>query len=252
MPQSLGAFYQCYKNPASFIRAIKSFQNYYPTNDIVVVSDGGHNYQEFCDDNNIHYVYKTKEDAETIGLMFNSYHQCLNFLRNLWYSFDHIKEDYILLIEDDVRVLKQHTSKFNYSINGCNQNEYLPLYAQTILRNVGYKGEFYYGACGGTILHKQFFKSISFERVEALLQEIKDHKELFASDLLISFIALYFGGNIGPYNEFAEMWYANINDLFKNNNIAFLHQYKNDYDKFGVYPSNAELTELKTFIQAAS
>ena len=241
---SLGAYYQCYKNPASFIRAIKSFKKYYPASSIVVINDGGYNYKEFCINNNIHYTYIEKDTESTVGLVFNTYSQCINFLKNLWNSFELINEDYILLLEDDVRVLKKHTYDFKYSINGCNYNESLPSCAIEILKNKGYKGPFFYGGCGGTVINKNFFKSISFNKVEDLLKSISSYKEMYASDLLLSFIALYYDGSIGQYEEFAEIWYADIYERYTKLNIAFLHQYKNDYN---VYPSEEELYELKNY-----
>lgn len=244
---SLGAYYQCHKNPVSFIRAIKSFKQYYPSNNLVVVNDGGYNYKEFCMNNEIHYNYIKKDTSSTIGLMFKSYDQCIHFLKNLWQSFDTIKEDYILLLEDDVRVLKHHTMPFLYSINGCNYNESLPECAIQLLKNKGYNGPFYYGGCGGTVLDKNFFKAIPFNKVEELLDQISHFIEMYASDLLISLIALYYGGTIGQYDEFAETWYKDINERYQTSKIAFLHQYKKDYEIYGVYPTYEELLELKDY-----
>jgi hypothetical protein len=67
---------------------------------------------------------------------------------------------------------------------------------------------------------------------------------MFASDLLLSFITLYFGGTIGQYDEFAETWFSDIHIRKNNNSIAFLHQYKMDYEKYGVFPTEEEKKEL--------
>jgi hypothetical protein len=180
--------------------------------------------------------------------MFNSYEECVKFLRNLWNSFDLIKEDYIILLEDDVRIFKTHTAQFKYSINGCNKNENLPECAINILKESGYNGPFYYGGCGGTVLYKNFFKSISFIQVEELLSKIINFKEIYASDMLLSLIALYYGGTIGQFDEFAEVWYPDINERYNKQQIAFLHQYKNDYERYNVFPNKNELNELKNYL----
>jgi len=48
----------------------------------------------------------------------------------------------------------------------------------------------------------------------------------FASDILLSTIALYFGGSIDDYDEFAEVWFKNVDSRLTNNRVAFLHQVK--------------------------
>ena len=234
--QSLGAYYQCHKNAASFIRTIKSFKKHYPNNNIVVVNDGGYDYDFFCKNNSINYTYTIKNNTQKDALIFNTYESSILFLKNIFNSFKYISHTHILLLEDDVRVLKPHTLQFNDTINGCNKNEKLHIVIQDILkRDVQYNGPFYYGGCGGCVIDKIFFEMIGFDKVKNLIYKIKDYPELFASDVLISFIALYFGGSIGEYSEFAETWYPDIETKLSNNSVAFLHQYKNDYEKNNIY-----------------
>jgi hypothetical protein len=159
-----------------------------------------------------------------------------------------INATHVILLEDDVRILRQHTIPFLYSINGCNQNEFLDPVAVNILKKKGYNGPFYYGGSGGCVIDKVFFESIDFNEIEKLFIEIKDCPSLFASDKLISFITLYFGGTIGKYDEFAETWYSDINFRIHNNSVSFLHQYKNDYEKNGVFPNDDEIIELGDYI----
>jgi len=243
--QSLGAYYQCHKNAASFIRTIKSFQTHYPNNDIVVVNDGGYDYEYFCKKNNIKYIYTNKSNTQADALIFSTYESSLFFLENIFNSFKYISHTHIILLEDDVRVLKRHTMPFENTINGCNKNESLHIIIQNILKHEKqYSGPFYYGACGGCVIDKCFFEKIGFDKIRDLLYKIKDFSMLFASDVLLSFIALYFGGTIGEYSEFAEMWYPDIQKRLSNNTVAFLHQYKNDYEKNGVHPTELEQTEL--------
>jgi hypothetical protein len=246
--QTLGAYYQCHKNAASFVRTILSFKKYYADNTVVVVNDGGYNYSEFCKDNGIKYRYLEKMSTISDALLFNSYESCLFFLKNLFDSFSFIKETHVLLLEDDVRVLKTHTKSFLHSINGCNKNTCLPSYAVNVLINKGYTGPFFYGGCGGCVLNKSFFQSIDFKEIERLIYEMRDETQMFASDILISFIAYYFGGTIEQYDEFAEEWYHDKQQRINNHSVAFLHQYKSDYERFGVFPNEEELKLLKNYI----
>ena len=246
--QSLGAYYQCHKNAASFVRTIKSFKKYYPESDVVVVNDGGYNYEEFCRDNNIHYSYIEKTNTAKDALIFNNCDSSITFLENLYNGFKHIKQSHILLLEDDVRVLRRHTLPFSNTINGCNKNEKLRGILEELLRRRGYNGPLHYGACGGCIIDKHFFEAIDFNEIKQLIYSIKDYLGTFASDVLLSLIALYFGGTIDDYDEFAELWFKDIDSRLTGNRIAFLHQYKVDYEKNGVFPNDEELIELKNYI----
>ena len=82
------------------------------------------------------------------------------FLENLYNSFKYIKETHILLLEDDVRVLKKHTLSFSHTINGCNKNERLTGVIEQLLRHRGYNGQLHYGACGGCVLDKRFLNRL--------------------------------------------------------------------------------------------
>jgi hypothetical protein len=105
-----------------------------------------------------------------------------------------------------------------------------------ILREKGYKGHFYLGGCGGCVLDKAFYQRIPFAEVESLLRSVPPIP-VYASDVSLVFIALYYGGSIDNYSEFAETFYPNIKSLLAENKVAFLHQYKQDY--------NTELTDAE-------
>jgi len=116
---------------------------------------------------------------------------------------------------------------------------------QKILTENGYSGKFFYGACGGTVLLKSFFKEIEFPSIIHLLNKLPEVFESdYGSDMLLSFITLYFGGTIGHHPEIAETWYKNINTLINDNKVSFLHQFKSDYDSYGEKMSPSEKEEL--------
>jgi hypothetical protein len=233
--QSLAGFYQCHKNPKNFLECMKSFRYYYPDSNVVVVSDGGHNYETYCKRQKCDYTYVPKDSNMAAPLIYSSRDAALGYLRRLWNAFPKMTETHFILLEDDVRVLKRHTAPFQYSINGCNQYMFLPSVMATKLCDKGYTGPTFYGGCGGCILDKEFYMSIPFEAVQKLLEETPLTE--FPADQLFSFIALYFGGSIGPYNEFTETLYPDWAKRVAKNEIAFLHQYKKEY---GMEPTTLE------------
>lgn len=232
MTQTLGAYYQCHKNPTSFLRCIKSFKRYYPDSSIVVTNDGGYDYSEFCSKNNIQYTYCTKAPNIRNATTFDTKSSILIFINKIWSSLHLIKETHFIILEDDVRILKHHTQPFKYTLNGCNTGEFLPECMQTILKNNGYTGKFFFGGCGGTIFSKSFLEDIPFTHIITLVDSLPDIFQI-GSDMVLTFIVLYFGGRVGSHPEFGEMWYPNIQDLLKKNLLFSVHQYKTDYDTLG-------------------
>ena len=242
---TLGAYYQCHKNPTSFLRTIKSFQTHYPENYIHVINDGGYDYSEFCMTRGIKYTYFEKSNNSRGAHCFSNRRSAIEFLLKLWNFINFIPATHFILLEDDVRVLRHHTVPFYYSINGCNFNEFLPPSMQKILTENGYSGKFFYGAYGGTVLFTSFFKGIEFPSIIQLLNKLPDVFECdYGSDMLLSCITLYFGGTIGDHPEIAETWYKNINTLINENKVSFLHQFKSDYDSYGEKMSPYEKKEL--------
>lgn len=230
--QTLGAYYQCYKQPVSFLRTMESFQKHYPKNTIVVSNDGGDDYASYCKSitsNDVDYTFYPKTRPASKQLIYSTIEPLLDFLRRLWDSFPKFKESHIVLLEDDVRIVRRHTAKFNHTINGMNPAWELPEPMKQMLRDKGYKGHFYLGGCGGCVLDKEFYQRIPFSEVETLLQSVPPIS-IYASDVSLVFIALYYGGSIDHYAEFAETFYPNIKQLLTENKVAFLHQYKQDYN----------------------
>ena len=231
-PQSLGAYYQCYKNPVSFLRTMESFQKDYPKSTIVVSNDGGDDYADYCNlmQNTVYYTYYPKTHPASEKLSYLTLEPLLIYMRRLWESFPKFKESHIILLEDDVRIIRRHTAQFKHTINGMNPAWELPEPMKQMLRDKGYRGHFYLGGCGGCVLDKEFYQRIPFTEVESLLRRVPT-LSLYATDICFVFIALYYGGSINHYSEFAETFYPNIKSLLIENKVAFLHQFKQDYNK---------------------
>lgn len=255
-PQSLAGFYQCHKNPKNFLGCMESFRAHYPGASVVVVSDGGYNYRDYCKKFGYDYTYVTKEQNMARPLAYTSSEAVLKYFERLWAAFAKMRESHFILLEDDVRIIRRHTVSFKYSINGCGYGMRLPDCIIEKLKEKKYTGPYFYGGCGGCVLDKNFFAAIPFERVRKLLEETALTE--FHTDQLFTFIALYFGGTIGQYEEFAEM-HKRGPQRVEAGTVAFLHQYKVDYGKeptpeeaaaLGFYaptespPSNALLTRL--------
>lgn len=206
---------------------LESFRRFYPDSSVCVVSDGGFDYSRYCESIRAEYTFVSKVSSMGI-LAFTTQDAALVYLKRLWDSFPRMKETHVILLEDDVRVVRRHRVPFQFSVNGCNHNVRLPDPMVEALTSRGYTGPLFYGACGGCVLHKSFFENIPFSEVERVIAQTEMNE--FYSDQLTSFIALYFGGTIGDYDDFYETFYGDVVPRLVADRVAFLHQYKYDYN----------------------
>jgi hypothetical protein len=239
---SIGAFYQCYKQPKAFLHTLQSFRKVYPESTVVIMSDGGFNYRKEAE----HFgcIYRSLEHQETIapGLIFDSGERIVEWMRRLAESARLIAEDYIMLLENDVWVMKPAT-RLNYDLNGINKKTKIGPELTNFLktRNTHIPPttrNYYYGGCGGTIVKKSFILNHlgDLEKIRLAVREIHSFSEgihiaRYASDYYLSNAILYYGGAIGPYAGFCETFYLSY-WLRKRvlGNIETLHQYKELYD----------------------
>ena len=223
---------------------MESFRKFYPDASLFVVNDGGYDYTDYCKRAGAVYSYVAKESNMGKPLAYTSKEAVLAYLKRLWDIFPRMKESHFILLEDDVRILRRHTLPFRHTVNGCNRAVRLPDCMLRMLRarSGGYVGPEYYGGCGGCVLDKTFFERIPFADVERLLTETGLTE--FHTDQLFSYIALYFGGTVGDYDEFDERFYSDIVMRLVTDRVAFLHQYKFDY---GVPPTAEQNARLGSY-----
>jgi hypothetical protein len=229
MSGPLGSFFQCYENPANTIRAVLSFRKAYPTGTVVLVNDGGRfDYSRFCSDQGIVYrLYEHAPTANTNGLYGV---ECVTaFLERMWEAWPCFTESSIMLLEDDVRVLRPFRQTFPFSINGENRGVAQdPKLMKDLLQAGIVDPPQHYGGFGGCILDRIFFQQIPLADVLKSLRALAPLME-YASDLILTWIAIRWGGTLGPHPELAEAWYTDILERLVNDRVAVLHQYKSEY-----------------------
>ncbi len=236
---TLAAYYQCYKNEKAFGWTLASFRWFYPQNEIVLVSDGGDDFSEAARKFGCQYFPQKKLDTK-INLVFNTIEALIEFVFRIKRYTEKVDAQYLLLLEDDVRVLNKITEKDLVSdINGCNYNEFFNQEHEWNLKqrnkSLDFGQQIFFGGCGGSVLNLKFFKLI-FENEEELVLDIREFWDgcgplEVASDRCLSYLCLKNGGTIGQYPGFCETWYPDYKERVDKNNIEVLHQLKIGYDK---------------------
>lgn len=120
----IAAFYQCYKQPKAFLATVQSYRKFYSCETLSIISDGGgFDYSKAAETFNANYQKLEQATGDKKALMFDEKDKLLNWLERFYNAALHTKEDFILLLEDDVLVLNKITSELNFDINGVNTNE---------------------------------------------------------------------------------------------------------------------------------
>lgn len=125
MSKSLGAYFQCYKNPFATYKCIKSFRKFYPNNTIVLLSDNGYNYSEMAKYFNCIYIHEY-DNAKFIHDNMEDGSHIINsnkLIERIKKVFNLIQEDYVMWLEDDVVINNIITDDFHYDLNGFCPNE---------------------------------------------------------------------------------------------------------------------------------
>jgi hypothetical protein len=252
---SIGAFYQCYKRPKAVISVISSFRRHYPDATVHMVCDGGHDFSTLAAHFGCNYVHDPLNAGTGNALYFNSTETLVRWFRRIRMAAEHMSEDYILLLEDDVLVMNKVEEKLRYTINGVNAKMRLGRPITSVLKRRNrsiplFTFNYYWGGFGGCIIDRRFVIQHLNEVEEDIVKLSPCVDRPLASDIWLSIVTLYHGGTIGPYRGLCETWnrdYLRRRDVLRN--IAVLHQYKEVYD-LPLVPSDLELLGRRSeFIQ---
>jgi hypothetical protein len=239
--QNIGAFYQCYKNPKAVISAISSFRKFYPESDIFLVSDNGFDYSNLAKKYNCFYKHETKKTGNEKTIMAKDAKTFLVWLNRFKESLYKIKEDYIMMMEDDVLTMGKIDEELFYDMNGiCEPKTYLGFRMTQFLKTKNrylplFSFRHPYSCYGGTIIKKSAaLKYLNNEENIIKILEKYERKPIpyYASDKWMTLIMLYNGASIGPYNGYCETRSPiYIERLNIKKDIKILHQYKEIYNK---------------------
>jgi len=216
---SLGAYFQCYKNPYATFHCLLSFRTHYPHATVVLLSDNGYDYTEMA--KHFQCIYIHGESLPLITTLEEDYikksHKLIERMEGV---FPLIKEDYIMWLEDDVRVNGVIQEPFRYDLNGYCPNQFIWNIDKT---KYTLNGVYRWSGHGGSVYHKE--KILSYFKNKTLIQDVlvnwKNYQltSNICQDYFWSLIIILNGGTIGPYHGHSDCRY-------KNESILVQHQYK--------------------------
>ena len=222
--QSIGAYFQCYKNPRATYETLKSFRNYYPNNTVVLVSDNGYDYTNMAkyfnciyihDKENISLIYKdTCSDTfriEKVNKLINRIHNAINLCI----------EDYIIILEDDVKFNNNINDTFKYELNGYCPNSFQKRCINELSKtytNLDTNKIYNFTGHGGSVYHKNSLIECLENKtiIDNILLNWKNYYfDELVYDLFFSLLIILNNYNIGPYNGHHDSSGAIIQHQYK-------------------------------------
>jgi len=225
---TLGAFFQCHKNPYATYESLRTFRQFYPTEPILLLSDNGYDYTEMARHFNCTYLHETTGCRLSLPIR-DGYQSTVERLRKV---FSMISTEYFMLLEDDVHVFARYSEQFRGDINGNCINTLRSSVLNNIPFSVVKNEDKYYSGHGGSVYKKEAILRLldNKDQVNWLL----DHWEKVGLgpgvdvDIFLSLLVVVNGGRIHHLSEHKDLLTNRVTDTV---GIAALHQVKYFYGK---------------------
>lgn len=234
MQPSIGFFYQCYKQPLACKHAIASIRKFYKDAPIFLFNDGGDpSHEEIAKSfQNVYYEYCEKESSTEDGNYPDSTFRSNMYFKRLLKALNYTNIDFMLMMEDDVHILKPiDISSLKSDLNGGHNmphGDKVNNYTKWWKNNK----EQLHSGFGGTIMRTDFFRKVLSD------PNIYNHLDIFfkelrpgpvGNDFLLTFITYVYEGTVGKYPGLCEKNWADYSKRSSENSIDVLHQVKDYY-----------------------
>jgi len=222
----IGAYFQCYKEPNATYHALRRFRAAYPDTTIVLVSDNGYNYTRMAAHFGAIYIH----EHTNAGPCGKEDDKIRTWLMRLCNGLALIKEEFCMLLEDDVNVISRYNESFNGSINGNFVNKI----KSSTFKNIDYyKGvaedKFYTGHGGSVFNCCELIKILSnTDKLDWLISNWSRIGQWSSvdGDIMLCLMTLTNGGTVSQLHGHKEL-YTNSRDL---SGAAVIHQCKEYYN----------------------
>lgn len=221
----IGAYCQCYKQPIALERSLELFRKSYPTGTIVLVSDNGCNFSNMAKKYNAFFFH----EKTNTRMGWNKHERAgfEEFFNRLRKYVPLIKEEYFMLLEEDVHVLNRITEPF---LGTANANGYNIVEKSFLKKFKGFEkleDDITYIVQGGSVWHKEkFLNMINNIELVNYLQDVFETKEGSVFDFFISVLAWMMNEPIYKLRCHKELYSDRVSSL---DGISVLNQVKYFY-----------------------
>ena len=237
--QTIGAYFQCYKNPRATYETLKSFRTFYPNSTIVLLSDNGYDYTNMAKYFSCIYIHQTENipyairlDTDPIDRSNVSYYTTFctkedfvqkvnNLIKRITDVFTLFTEDYIIMLEDDICVNNIITHTFKYDLNGYCPNTFQKRCIDKLSEKYNILDNtktYVFSGHGGSVYNKNsLLKCLENKEIidDILINWEKYYFDELCFDLFFSLLLTINGKIIGEYNGHNDSSGAIIQHQYK-------------------------------------
>jgi hypothetical protein len=223
----IGAFFQCHKQPLATEMALRAFRRAYPDSTVILLSDAGDDYTSLAEAYGALYFHESESCPPSFDCTDRAK---FDLAIHRWRTYlPHIKEEYFMILEDDVLVQRPYDEPFLGTINGNCLNK-IPVRAWSQIPGCALTEPMFYSGHGGSVYHKkEFLRCISnndlndrvFTHWRSMFWERIDF------DVLCSMLVLLQGGSIHSLQTHKEYLTNYSSNILSTAHVV--HQYKKYY-----------------------
>lgn len=183
-----GSYLQVFKDDGNMIECVKSMNTHMPECKIVVVSDGGDDFSKHT--KNMNFIYR--HDTYNIGSGASGFtkNNMLIWLERMKIAFETCESDYMIYLEDDVRITAQFQVSDELVIAGVMTTP-IPSVYNEMVSQTKFPG-YLYGTCGGSIYRTETFLK-EYTNIVKFLDIYLSYGEYGYLDMFMPICYMYLG-----------------------------------------------------------
>lgn len=233
--------YQCHGRPAAVEQVLLKWRQVYPHAPVFMVNDGGDPaLHAIALRFGAHYSYNMQRTSASLTANYvNDPEAMIQSVERILVSAHHA--DYIMIMEDDVHVLKPITlTSLQYDLNsdfnplGTNRLDHRMVAFITSVRRRPPPQDWQFGGCGGSILRGAFLREMqrqgNWRHYVHMLHNSMNNSRPLGHDEVLSALLYAHDGSFGPFPGFAEKWYKDYQQRLAGGSIEVVHQVKDFYN----------------------
>jgi hypothetical protein len=224
MKEKFAVHYQTWKNEKATEFTISKFREYFPHEQLRLISDNALDYSHFIPKYNIDFAFSNI----STGSRFKTIDACYIWLERVFDTCNLYDTDWIVIFEDDVITQNNNITFPNEDSGGMICWPWQPSLTELLKLKNDKNKMFGYGMCGGSIFRREAFINAYFRIHEFDLNYIGglDARVIGYTDTLIGCFLQYFGYSYQIWEGTDDMTYPN---RIVSDTACFIHGYKELY-----------------------
>lgn len=224
--KNFAVHYQTWKNDTALMHVLKKFREYFPDNNIRVVSDCGNDYSHLTDEYDFDFEYyntNTMPKGKMSGIS-----GCYEWLYRVNETCLKYDTDWIVIFEDDVITQNSEIIFPEEDCGGFIVWPWSPALTNVLMKNNTKNKNWGYGMSGGSIFKREAFINsyIRIDSFDLYYLSSLDSRIITHSDTLINCFLQFFGYSYQIWEGMTDMTYP---DIEVSKNACFVHGYKELY-----------------------